>query len=55
MKPVRLVLSLLVGLVMLATACSPQAAPTAAPSTKPAAVVPVTGATTVSVGKNDAL
>jgi predicted lipoprotein with Yx(FWY)xxD motif len=60
MKTTRLVLSLLVGLVMLMTACSPQAvattAPaTSAPATQPAAVVPVTGAATVSVSQNDTL
>ena len=56
MKTIRLVLSLLVGVVMLATACSPQAASTPAPvKTEPAAVVPVTGVTTVSMGKNDNL
>jgi len=56
MKTTRLVLSLLVGLVMVATACSPQAASTPVPApTEPAAVVPVTGGTTVSVGKNDNL
>ena len=56
MKTIRLVLSLLVGLVLVATACSPQAAATPVPvKTEPAAVVPVTGGTTVSVGKNDSL
>lgn len=60
MKTTRLVLSLFVGLVMLATACSPQAVATTAPAakapaTQPAAVVPVTGGTTVSVGQNDSL
>ena len=60
MKTTRLVLSLLVGLVMLVTACSPQAvsttAPaTSAPATQPAAVVPVTGAANVTVSQNDTL
>jgi predicted lipoprotein with Yx(FWY)xxD motif len=60
MKTTRLVWSLLVGLVMLATACSPQAVATTAPATpapatQPAAVVPVTGAATVSVSQNDTL
>ena len=56
MKTARLMLSLLVGLVMLVTACSPQAAATPVPvKTEPPAVVPVTGGTTVSVGKNDSL
>lgn len=58
MKPARLIVSLLVGLVLLATACSPQAASTTAPLpavTKPAAVVPVTGGATIKVGKNDQL
>jgi predicted lipoprotein with Yx(FWY)xxD motif len=56
MKTIRLVLSLLVGLVLVATACSPQAASTPVPvKTEPPAVVPVTGGTTVSVGKNDSL
>src|SRR5512144_1304619 len=56
MKTIRLVLSLLVGLVLVATACSPQAAATPVPvKTEPPAVVPVTGGTTVSVGKNDSL
>ena len=56
MKTIRLVLSLLVGLVLLATACSPQAASTpAAVKTEPPAAVPVTGGTNVSVGTNDNL
>ncbi len=58
MKPARLIVSLLVGLVLLATACSPQASATTAPvptAAKPAAVVPVTGGAAVKVGKNDQL
>jgi predicted lipoprotein with Yx(FWY)xxD motif len=58
MKPARLIVSLLVGLVLLATACSPQAASTVAPAptTVPStAVVPVTGGASVQVGKNDQL
>ena len=61
MKTTHLVLSLLVGLVLLVTACAPQAAPTTAPAatepaaTEPAAVVPVTGAAAVSLGQNDEL
>src|SRR5215204_5123238 len=56
MKVHHLVLSLLVGLVMLVSACSPQAAATATPvKVEPSAVVPVTGGTAVSVGENDAL
>src|SRR5512146_1343305 len=61
MKRTYLVLSALIGLVLLATACGPAATPTAAPPpptqaateapTEPA--VPVTGAATVSLGKND--
>jgi predicted lipoprotein with Yx(FWY)xxD motif len=56
MKSTRLIFSALVGLVLLAAACSPQAAPTAVPTaTEPAAVVPVTGGTVVSLGQNDTL
>jgi predicted lipoprotein with Yx(FWY)xxD motif len=58
MKRTYLVFSALAALVLLATACGPQATPTAAPATQAAtqpAVVPVTGGTTVAVGKNDAL
>ena len=56
MKARYLVLSMLLGLVMLATACSPQVVATASPvPVEPSAVVPVTGGTTVSVGQNDAL
>ena len=56
MKTTRLFLSLLVGLVMLATACTPQAVSTPPPlQTEPPAAVPVTGGTTISVGQNDNL
>ena len=62
MKSTRLVFSVLAGLVLLATACSPQAAPTTAavPPTEPPAatsapVVPVTGAAAVNLGQNDTL
>lgn len=56
MKSARFI-SMLVGLVLLATACSPQAASTVAPpvATKPAAVVPVTGGAGLKLGKSDAL
>jgi len=53
MKSTRLVLSALVGLILLVAACSPQATPTVA--TEPAAVVPVTGGTTVNLVQNDTL
>jgi len=63
MKTTQLVLGLLLGLVLLVTACSPQATATTAPvateppSTEPPAteapaVVPVTGAAAVNLGKN---
>jgi predicted lipoprotein with Yx(FWY)xxD motif len=62
MKSTRLVFSVLAGLVLLATACSPQATPTpaAVPPTEPPAatsapVVPVTGAAAVNLGQNDTL
>lgn len=62
MKSTRLVFSVLAGLVLLATACSPQATPTTAavPPTEPPAatsapVVPVTGAAAVNLGQNDTL
>ncbi len=61
MKRTHLVFSALAALVLLASACSPQiAATTAAPAptkaaTQPPAAVPVTGAATVDLGKNDAL
>ena len=58
--------SALVGLVLLVTACSPQATPATAPvateppatepaATEPPAVVPVTGAAVVNLGQNDEL
>jgi len=53
-----LVLSALAGLILLVTACSPQAMPatsapaTEPPATQPPAAVPVTGAATVSLGEN---
>ena len=60
MKATRFVLSMLVGLVLLVTACSPQATATSAsPATKAPAtqapVVPVTGETLVNLGNNDSL
>ena len=61
MKTTRLILSVLVGLVLLVTACSPQATPTAAPPpthappTEPPAAIPVTGGTIVNLGQNDTL
>jgi len=66
MKIPHLVLSMLVGLVLLVAACSPQATPTAAPqptepaateppATEPAAVVPVTGGAVVNLTQNDEL
>lgn len=64
MKSARLIVSLLVGLLLLATACSPQATPTEAaiqPTQPPAAtstsapVVPVTGGATVDLGQNEPL
>lgn len=57
MKTTHLVLSALAGLVLLVTACSPQiaATPVPAPTATEPAVVPVTGAATVSLGKNDSL
>jgi predicted lipoprotein with Yx(FWY)xxD motif len=60
MKISRLILSVLVCLVLLATACSSQATPasapppTEAPATEPA-VVPVTGEAVVNLGQNDTL
>src|SRR5215211_4311871 len=53
--------SVLVGIVLLVTACSPQATATTAPvateppATEPPAVVPVTGAALVNVAQNDDL
>jgi predicted lipoprotein with Yx(FWY)xxD motif len=55
MKTTRFVLSLLVGLLMLLAACSPQAAATNPPPATEPAAVPVTGAATVNIGKNDTL
>jgi predicted lipoprotein with Yx(FWY)xxD motif len=57
MKPTRLLVSMLVGLVLLATACSPQVPSTAAapPTTMPTAVVPVTGGTVVKLGQDASL
>ena len=56
MKPARLIIGLLVGLVLLATACSPQAPAAAVPTaTQPAAVVPVTGNAAIKLGQNDTL
>ena len=56
MKTTRLVASVLVGLVLLATACSPQATPTTAlVPTEPPAAVPVTGEAAVNLGENDTL
>ena len=58
MKTPYLVLSALAGLILLVTACSPQAMPatsapaTEPPATQPPAAVPVTGAATVSLGEN---
>jgi predicted lipoprotein with Yx(FWY)xxD motif len=56
MKNTRLIVGALVGLVLLATACSPQTAPTAASApTEPPAAVPVTGGTVVNLSQNDTL
>jgi predicted lipoprotein with Yx(FWY)xxD motif len=56
MKTPHLILSVLVGLVLLATACSPQAIPTTAPlPTESPAVVPVTSEAVVNLGQNDTL
>ena len=60
MKASRLIVSMLIGLVLLVTSCSPQAAPATSlpatpPPSQPTAVSPVTSGTTVSVGKNDSL
>ena len=62
MKIPHLVLSMLVGLVLLVTACSPQATPTAAPpptdmlaAYRACCVVPVTGGSVVNLGQNDTL
>jgi predicted lipoprotein with Yx(FWY)xxD motif len=60
MKTTHFIVSALVGLVLLATACSPQAAPTAAPpaempATEPPVAIPVTGDAVVNLGQNDTL
>ena len=62
MKTNHLVLSVLVGLMLLVSACAPQATavPTTVPPTQPPAAtepaaVPVTGAATVNLGQNDDL
>jgi predicted lipoprotein with Yx(FWY)xxD motif len=61
MKTTRLIISALVSLVLLATACSPQTIPTAAPPTAmppteaPAATSAPAAGTSVMAGKNDAL
>ncbi len=55
MKRTYLVLSALIGLILLATACGPATTPTAAPQPTTAAAIPVTGPATVSLGKTDAL
>ena len=56
MKIPCLIFSALVSLILLATACSPQATPTAAPpSTEPPAAVPVTGETIINLGQSDTL
>ena len=57
MKPTRLIVSMLVGLILLATACSPQVPATVAvqPTTMPTAVVPATGSTLLKLGKDASL
>ncbi len=59
MKMKHLMLSVLVVLVLLTTACSPQATPaapaTSAPPTEAPVVIPATGGTVVNLGKNDTL
>ena len=56
MKIPRLIFSALVSLILLATACSPQATPTTAPPpTEPPAAVPVTGETIINLGQSDTL
>ena len=52
MKSTHLIFSVLVGLVLILTACSPQA--TEAPPATSAAI-PVTGAAVVNLGQNDTL
>ena len=56
MKITHRILSILFGLMLLVTACSPQATPVTAPiSTEPPVVAPVTGGAVVSLGQNDTL
>ncbi len=64
MKITHVMLSALAGLVLLASACSPQATSTTAPlptqppaptATEPPAAVPVTGGAAVDIGQNDTL
>jgi predicted lipoprotein with Yx(FWY)xxD motif len=62
MKTVYFIVTTLVALTLLVTACGPQATPTAAPAptvaptaTSAPAAVPVTGGTVVNLGKNDKL
>jgi len=60
MKTTHFIVSALVALALLGTACSPQAAPPAAPptempATEPTAAIPVTGGTAVNLGQNDTL
>ena len=56
MKIARPIFGVLVSLVLLATACSPQATATSAPpSTEPAAIVPVTSGTVLKLSQNDSL
>jgi len=56
MKITHRILSILFGLMLLVTACSPQATPTTAPiPTEPPTAVPVTSGTVVSLGQNDTL
>ncbi len=60
MKRTYFVFSALAVMILLVTACSPQAIPATQPpptqaAAQPTAVVPVTGATTVNVSRNDSL
>ncbi len=55
MKSPRFILTALVSLVLLTTACSPQATPTAAPPTALPPTQPPAAGSTVQVGKNGAL
>jgi len=62
MKGTRLIFCTLAGLVLLVTACSPQATPTDTmpptqppEATSPTAAVPVTGGAAVNLGQNDTL